>query len=355
MTDCVAKLQAPNFDVHLIRTNYGNSLARSGSVSLKKIAHLILAILKTWTCVLERRPAVLYYCPAGRSSIPLVRDAIYLWSTRWLFPTVVLHFHAGGSSELLATTPTLLRRLLLLGIGQPEVGIKLSERSPADPEYLNAKQVIVVPNGIAEHSTPASARGPGFRVSYISLLTPSKGVFDLVKAFGALRQLHADVFLDVIGEFHSDQLRTQLEELIASYSLNDNVIIHGQQVGSAKYQILQASSVYCFPSYFEHENLPVSIIEAMSVGLPVVATRWRAIPELVVDGETGILVDTGDLKGLVQALNTLYEDGALLSNMGTKARTRFENHYRLERFEDRIIDVFDDILQNKRTSRSLDR
>ncbi|KKW67229.1 hypothetical protein AAV94_11610 [Lampropedia cohaerens] len=93
------------------------------------------------------------------------------------------------------------------------------------------------------------------------------------------------------------------------------------------------------------EGLPLSIIEAMRAGLPVVASDVGGVRELVVHGETGLLVPRGDQGSLRQALETLGRDAALRRKMGQAARLRYEQHFAFEPMLEKTLQVYQDSLR----------
>jgi glycosyltransferase involved in cell wall biosynthesis len=89
----------------------------------------------------------------------------------------------------------------------------------------------------------------------------------------------------------------------------------------------------------DSEGLPVSIIEAMAHGLPVVSTRHAGIPEAVVHGETGLLVEEGDLSAMAEAILRLAHDAALRDKMGLAAHERARAHFTWQLERDRLREV----------------
>jgi glycosyltransferase involved in cell wall biosynthesis len=92
------------------------------------------------------------------------------------------------------------------------------------------------------------------------------------------------------------------------------------------------------------EGLPMAILEAMAAGLPVVATAVGGIPELVADGETGLLVPPGDADALAEALRRLVADPELRRRLGDAARTRVEERFSLAATRRAHVELYDRLL-----------
>jgi colanic acid/amylovoran biosynthesis glycosyltransferase len=93
------------------------------------------------------------------------------------------------------------------------------------------------------------------------------------------------------------------------------------------------------------EGIPVSIMEAMAVGLPVISTRHSAIPELVADGESGLLVAEHDVTGLTRAMASLGGDAALCERMGAAGRAIIEREFDAARLAERLEQLYVGLLQ----------
>jgi glycosyltransferase involved in cell wall biosynthesis len=105
-----------------------------------------------------------------------------------------------------------------------------------------------------------------------------------------------------------------------------------------KEDLLKQTDIFVLPSLFEAQ--PLSILEAMAAGCPVVSTWHGAIPETVIDGETGILVEKEDAKELSRALKKLIAEPKLREKMGLMGRKRYQKYYTKERHIENMIDVF---------------
>jgi len=100
--------------------------------------------------------------------------------------------------------------------------------------------------------------------------------------------------------------------------------------------------VFVLPS--REEGLPISVLEAMAAGLPVVASRVGGIPELVVDGETGLLVPPRDPQAMAAALRRLVDDPDLRRRLGAAGRARAEELFDLPAFRQAHLDLYERLL-----------
>lgn len=158
------------------------------------------------------------------------------------------------------------------------------------------------------------------RLLFLGRIRHKKGAFDLLRAFqGMLRQVpHARLVMAGDGEI--DAGRALCIELGIAHA----VTFTGWIEGGAKDAELSAADVFVLPSYFE--GLPIGVLEAMTAGVVVVASRTGGIPDLVADGVEGRLVEPGDIAGLERALIEVTSDDDLGNRWATAAWMRVQLH-----------------------------
>ena len=192
-------------------------------------------------------------------------------------------------------------------------------------------RMTVILNGIADHSpfskSPLQHMWPdrGLKVLFVGRLDAQKGIDVLV---AAMRQLGDGAFAVVVGASVAGQ------EVLANTPANMKVLgwLPREQIN----QLYAAADVLVMPSRWE--GLPIVALEAMRAGLPVIATRVGGIPEAVVDGITGRLIDVDAPLQLAAVLERL--DPATLSRMSANARRCFLDFFRIERVAQELDQLY---------------
>jgi glycosyltransferase involved in cell wall biosynthesis len=103
-------------------------------------------------------------------------------------------------------------------------------------------------------------------------------------------------------------------------SEDPDIRVHGNVDGDVIWEGLARADVFLFPSYWASEGHSGAVIEAMMVGIPVIAARWRSTPEVVVDGVDGLLCEPRDAKSLAEQMVRIALDEALRARLGNRAK-----------------------------------
>jgi len=181
-------------------------------------------------------------------------------------------------------------------------------------------------------------------------LSEVKGYPTFLMAAAKLRQMFDGcVFLAVGEEMVARGYRDELEQLAARLGVSDCVHFLGWQ--REVRDIVSAADVMALPS--QNEGLPLAVLEAMSCERPVVATPVGGVPEVVINGVTGLLVPPADPDALAAAIARLWRDPALAATIGRAGRALVETQFSRATFITRITELYDELLEARTPERNI--
>jgi len=206
-----------------------------------------------------------------------------------------------------------------------------------------APRIEVVHCGVrtAELRAPAQPADGRFRIACVARLEPKKGQAVLIEACAALVQRGIDVHCDLVG---AGRDRAALAAQVAARGLGRRVVLHGAQPRERVRALVAGATAVAQPSIVtatgRQDGIPVSLMEAMALERPVVASALSGIPELVLHERSGLLIPPGDARALADALARLAGDPALRQRLGAAGRQRVQQLFDLERSADALCGLF---------------
>lgn len=187
--------------------------------------------------------------------------------------------------------------------------------------------------------------GKGTRlIGTIGHFAPLKGYEELLDAMANVVGEGFNVKLALVGDSvypHSKSYRQKIVSLADSMGLKERVIFTGFRKDIPK--LLASFDLFVLPS--RSEGFGRVNLEAMAMGKPVISTNVGGIPEVVLDGVTGILVSPGNSNALSRAIVRLLDDPHLRETMGREGRKRVEEHFTLQGHVQRIQEIYGDVLR----------
>ena len=265
----------------------------------------------------------------GRVAAVLARVPIRIFTVHgWAFAA-----HQGLAGRLYLWAERLMRPLTTLAIcvSENERALGLSART------CSAQKTAVVYNAV--ETTPVVERQETPLPRVVSV-----GRFKYPKDFGtlieALAKLDRPFFAQLVGDGPD---RAELEAATRRHHLSASVEFLGEREDVPA--LLAAADIFVLSS--RSEGLPISVLEAMSAQLPVVGSAVGGVPELVLEGETGLLVPSGDAEALADALSSLLSDGELRRRLGEAGRRRVEEQFDLKTFRHAHLELYSRELERR--------
>ena len=169
----------------------------------------------------------------------------------------------------------------------------------------------------------------------VGRLSPEKGQAGLLRAFADLRQRHDGLLLTLVGDGPEKE---ELETLAADLNLKNAVSFAGRLSEGETLEEIAASDILVLPSFME--GLPIVLMEAMALGVPVVASRVAGIPELVEDGIGGLLFAPSDWAGLEACIGRLLTDEALGRSLTENGKAKVAAEFDARKSAEQLSDLF---------------
>jgi colanic acid/amylovoran biosynthesis glycosyltransferase len=183
------------------------------------------------------------------------------------------------------------------------------------------------------------------QIACVGRLVPEKGQPLLIEAVAAIARSGADVRVTFAGDGPE---RPALEQLATELRVADRIEFLGAVPHTDVDELLRRTDIFCLPSFAE--GVPIVLMEAMAMELPVVASRVMGIPELIEDRVSGRLVAPGSLSNLVDALSDLVSDPDQRRQLGRAGRTQVASQFELRANAERLREVYGELLGSQAAS-----
>lgn len=193
---------------------------------------------------------------------------------------------------------------------------------------------------------PSSVQLNSFNILHVGRLVEKKGVPDLIRAFANATKEAGQMTLHIVGNGREEK---ECRALVKEYNLISKVIFHGWKSSKEVKELMQQCDVFVLNSRIdsrgETEGLPVGLLEAMAMGMPVISTQHAGIPLAVESEVSGILVNERDTDALSQQIVRLYHNKELREAMGKAARVKVENQFTMKGMHENLHKIYRGVVQ----------
>ncbi len=191
--------------------------------------------------------------------------------------------------------------------------------------FAPSANIVVVPNSISvpTYTNPPKEDDTVLKITFLGRVGERKGIFDLLIVLKKLLDNDMKAKLSIGGNGEIEKLLGEVKKL----NIGNNVNYLGWVSPKTKDALLRNTDIFILPSY--GEGMPMAILEAMSYSIPVISTPVGGIPELVIDNETGFLVEPGDIDNLYEKIVELGNDKEKRNRFGQCGRDTIENEHNI--------------------------
>lgn len=344
----ISKRLAKRFEVHAFTSNIGSF------ENLERINNLYVHPLHTYITIWDMNPLANVFTKLLQSNFDIVHVHSYIFflSNMAALASVfkrsskyILHFNGGlsfsGNSKKFHRRRIWAKENIYdrtLGYFTAKVADRTFSASRSDIPIIerkfNIKEVEWIPNAVDTEKFIPPERSPAPVVAYVGKLESWKGIDTLIRCFEIIGKKLKDVEFLVVG---TGSLENELRKVKLSIKF----------LGYVPYErmpeIYQKASVLVLPSYME--GFPCTCVEALSCGVPVVATDVGDTREIVMDGETGFLAKPGDSELIASRIIEILKDDGLRGDLGKKGRAHVKQNFNYEVITEKIIEAYERCLK----------
>jgi glycosyltransferase involved in cell wall biosynthesis len=208
---------------------------------------------------------------------------------------------------------------------------------------LPKEKIVAIPNGVnLPHlsDTLTGQRNMNHTILFVGRLIWRKGVKYLIDAIPQILAEYPDTKLLIVG---NGEQKSFLEGRIKRFGIKNSVHFLGNVSEERLYSLYHEADVYVQPSLYE--PLAIAILEAMSMKKPIVATRVGGTPELITDGEEGILVEPANSSQLAKAIMTVLSSPSYSKKLGLKGRNKVEKEFSWKKIAERTLALYEEVLR----------
>lgn len=356
LTQLLEKWCLPYSVAHFNLERQTREYATTGRLSIRNCGASLVTWFQLGRAVRRTRPVLVHYHTSRQ--LALVKDMlIAAWVRRCCRVKVVMHVHCSDINSLLLARCRGVRRLQLRGLRSCcDRIILLSHNVLSDfvgvlkPPMAGElrSQCAIMPNftGIPDLSIRDGKARCHVNLFFIGNVGSRKGVYDILRVAARLKGVASAPFgVTVAGPFDSAAEERRMRTAVEDLGVSDVVSFLGTVYGEEKDRAFREADVFVLPSY--SEGVPLSMLEAMSYGIPVVVSDVGGIPEIVRDGVEGVVVKPGDTDGLLRALARLVDSPSDRRVMGRAARARIVASHTVENYMRQLEGLYASVLSRQ--------
>ncbi|MGL5470013.1 MAG: exopolysaccharide biosynthesis glycosyltransferase VpsI [Shewanella sp.] len=303
----------------------------------RMLLRFMFALCQLLYCFIVYRVGVVHIHMSSRGSYR--RKAVIVRLVKRLGGKVILHLHGAEFHDFYRAESCHVQLQIQQTFALADHVLVLSTQwlSWVQQTFDRFQGVSVLYNAVPSLDLDRQLAEPG-SIAFLGRLGARKGVGDLIQAFALVKQRCPNAQLFLAGDGDLNTYQTLAKRLGVANAVHCLGWISGQ----AKLNLLSKTDIYCLPSY--NEGFPMGVIEAMSAGIAVVASRAGGIPDAITDGDQGRLVNAGDVAGLALALGDLIENRIENQCVAAEGKQKFIENFSLQAVIPQLQTLYDELL-----------
>jgi GT2 family glycosyltransferase len=338
---------AEYFQVRFLDLRFAANVADFEKVRTRKFLRLVRYLLITFYGLLRERFSALCI-PLSTNRNAFLKDSLFAWMGFLFNVPVVILEHGTNIPALYEKSGKIVQWCMRATLKRTAKCLVLADCLKFNFEpFLPANRVESVYLGIDDLNIgdrqEYSSSADRVTVLYLSTLVESKGILVLLESISEVAKTRQNIHFIVAGGWGRDEalVRARVDKWLSDPTLKSRVSFIGPVQGMTKARALLDADVFILPTLVD--TAPLVVLEAMRAGLPIISTDVGAIPEIVLDGQNGLICAKGNPGQLAEKIRYLADRPELRKQMSQNNFQRFDNLFTTDKFACRMIDVFESV------------
>lgn len=277
--------------------------------------------------------------------------SVFLLISKSFFAKVVFHIHGGAfnifyENNRIRIKKNLIRFLLKI---PDKVFVLSNSWKFFFSQLITENKISVIPNAVY-YNLYSSDKFANFEfinpscysILFSGLLTKNKGVFDILDAISIVINKYKNVKFIFAGKEDTEGEMNKIRKISLQKNINNHIFLAGELTKIEMINMYKKSDIFILPSY--REGMPISLLEAMAAGLPIISTSVGGIPEFIVEGENGFLITPGDYVSLADKIIKLIENKELRLMISRNNQEKIREKYDWSMVSTKICEEYEKLL-----------
>lgn len=333
------------FDVTFLNMSFW-TYGKHKKITVDKLFKLVKYYIQFIWLVLTKRPNFILY-NMSFYKMPFLKDALFCFTGRLLGCPYVIHDMGRYSRELYDSSSSMMKRVIKLFMKWASASIVQGKGvCCAYDGLMDQKKLWIVPGCVEDtenRNVPIWKKNGKVNVLYFSFLSEEKGVYTAFSAVPKVLAQNSDIKFNFAGPIESGKVRQNLNALLEQFPENMEYLGYVEDA-EKRTEYFRNADIFIFPTC--RETFGLVLLHAMAERLPVVASIEGTIPEIIKEGENGLLIDKGDGEQLAARILQLASDQPLRKTIGETNRQRYLEVYLPQEYGRKMIEAFEAISQS---------